>query len=176
MCEWPLGFDGFRPHPLDGPIHRQTARVGGLLQLPPPSRRSRRPNTLRAPSSESPRPAVIGLRQLHTSIYRTTVESGSNRSRAGSAGLAARVLASLRATPPEVRCRARHHPSTRLSVGIHLRLATLLGRNHLVEIWYELAGPRSDLLPILAGRNPLEDGTPRFQVGTVLANNNLTRE
>jgi transposase InsO family protein len=30
------------------------------------SRRSRRPDTLRAPPPESPRPAVIGLRQLHT--------------------------------------------------------------------------------------------------------------
>ena len=37
------------------------------LQLPPPPRRSRRPNPLRTPSSESPRPAVIGLRQLHNS-------------------------------------------------------------------------------------------------------------
>jgi transposase len=45
---------------------REAARVGGLLQLPPPSRRSRRPNTLRTPPPESPRPAVIGLRQLHT--------------------------------------------------------------------------------------------------------------
>jgi transposase InsO family protein len=30
------------------------------------SRRSRRPDSLRAPPPESPRPAVIGLRQLHT--------------------------------------------------------------------------------------------------------------
>jgi transposase len=51
-----------RRHP---PVHRQTARVGGLLQLPPPSRRFKRPNTLRTPPAENPRPAVIGLRQLH---------------------------------------------------------------------------------------------------------------
>ena len=48
------------------PVLREAARVGGLLQLPPPSRRSQRPNTLRAPPPESPRPAVIGLRQLHS--------------------------------------------------------------------------------------------------------------
>jgi transposase len=53
-----------RRHP---PVHRQAARVGGLLQLPPPSRRFKRPNTLRTPPAENPRPAVIGLRQLHTS-------------------------------------------------------------------------------------------------------------
>ena len=54
-----------RRHPL---VHRQTAGVGGLLQLPSPSRRSRWPNTLRAPPPESPRPTVIGLRQLHTAF------------------------------------------------------------------------------------------------------------
>jgi transposase len=52
-----------RRHPL---VHRQTAGMGGgLLQLPSPSLRSRRPNTLRAPAPESPRPTVIGVRQLH---------------------------------------------------------------------------------------------------------------
>ena len=47
---------------LDGLKDRSSrARVGGLLQLPPPSRRSQRPNALRAPPPESPRPAVIGV-------------------------------------------------------------------------------------------------------------------
>jgi len=33
ICEWPLGFDGFRPHPLDGPIDRgspDTEKFGEL--------------------------------------------------------------------------------------------------------------------------------------------------
>ena len=55
------------------PLHRQAARVGGLLQLPPPSRRPRRPNALRTPPAESPRPTVIGLRQLHTRRNRNRV-------------------------------------------------------------------------------------------------------
>ena len=72
------------------PLLREAARVGGLLQLPPPSRRSWRPNTLRAPSSESPRPVVIGLRQLHSrmseriapsndGLTSTTSPSGTSR-------------------------------------------------------------------------------------------------
>jgi hypothetical protein len=60
--------------------------VGGLLQLPPPPRRSRRPNPLRTPSSESPRPVVIGLHQLHTRISCTL------------------ALGPVRALPASVRC------------------------------------------------------------------------
>ena len=63
---------GVLPAP-QGPSHRrrqrllrEAARVGELLQLPPPSRRFKRPNTIRTPPAENPRPAVIGLRQLHT--------------------------------------------------------------------------------------------------------------
>jgi hypothetical protein len=41
---------------------------GGLLQLAPPSRRSRRPNTLRTTTPENSRPAVIGIRQSHTPL------------------------------------------------------------------------------------------------------------
>ena len=44
---------------------RHAPGMGGLLQLRSPPRRPRRPNTLRTPPTESPRPTVIGLRQLH---------------------------------------------------------------------------------------------------------------
>jgi hypothetical protein len=58
-----------RRHP---PFHRKAAGMGGLLQLPPTPRRPRRPNTLRTTTTESPRPTVIGLCQLH-SVMRTPV-------------------------------------------------------------------------------------------------------
>jgi hypothetical protein len=48
-------------------LRREAARVGGLLQLPPPPRRPSRTNTLRTPTPENPRLTVIGLRQLHRS-------------------------------------------------------------------------------------------------------------
>ena len=35
---------------------REAARVGGLLQLPPPSRRFKRPNTIRTPPAETQDP------------------------------------------------------------------------------------------------------------------------
>jgi transposase len=39
-------------------LQRQAPRMGGLLQLPPPTRRPRRPDTLRAPQAENPDPGV----------------------------------------------------------------------------------------------------------------------
>ncbi|MFE3412003.1 DDE-type integrase/transposase/recombinase [Streptomyces mirabilis] len=47
-------------------LQRQTARVVGLLQLPSPPRRPRRPDPLRTPQAEDHDPGVIGDRQLHT--------------------------------------------------------------------------------------------------------------
>ncbi|WP_372510760.1 integrase core domain-containing protein [Mycobacterium montefiorense] len=40
--------------------------MGGLLQLPSPPRRPRRPDTLRTTTPENPDPAVIDDRQSHT--------------------------------------------------------------------------------------------------------------
>src|SRR4030095_11397202 len=56
---------------------------GGLLQLPPPSRRSWPPNTLRAPSSESPRPVAIGLRQLNSRMNERIAPSNDGLTAAG---------------------------------------------------------------------------------------------
>ncbi|BCL30935.1 hypothetical protein GCM10017557_57940 [Streptomyces aurantiacus] len=47
-------------------LQRQAARVGGLLQLPSPARRPRRPDTLRTPQAKDHHPGVIGDHQLHT--------------------------------------------------------------------------------------------------------------
>jgi hypothetical protein len=52
--------------------------VGGLLQLPSPSRRSRRPNTLRALPPESPRPTVIGLRSVAQMSPKISASSNPN--------------------------------------------------------------------------------------------------
>ena len=47
------------------PFNSKTAGVGGLLQLPSPPRRPLRPDPPRTPTTESPRPTVTGVRQLH---------------------------------------------------------------------------------------------------------------
>jgi transposase InsO family protein len=54
------------------PFTEKLQELGGLLQLPPSSRRPWRPNTLRTPPTENPRPTVIGLRQVAHRILRWT--------------------------------------------------------------------------------------------------------
>jgi transposase len=53
-------------------VQRQAPRVAGLLQLPSPARRPRRPDTLRTTAAEdnSNDPRVNDLRQLHTQVIR----------------------------------------------------------------------------------------------------------
>ncbi|KPI07695.1 Integrase catalytic region [Actinobacteria bacterium OV450] len=48
-----------------GVLNEKLREWGGLLQLPPPTRRSRRPDTLRTPQAEDPGPDVTKLRQTH---------------------------------------------------------------------------------------------------------------
>ena len=48
------------------PVRREAAKSGRTTTTTTAPRRSSRSNTLRTPPIESPRPAVIGLRQLHT--------------------------------------------------------------------------------------------------------------
>jgi hypothetical protein len=65
-----LPAPGGRHHRRRRGLQRQAARVGGLLQLPSPTRRPRRPDSLRTPQAEDRAPGVNDHRRLH-------IESGT---------------------------------------------------------------------------------------------------
>jgi hypothetical protein len=64
-CRGVLSAAGRRPDRRRRGLQRQAARVGGLLQLPSPARRPRRPDPLRTAQAEDD-PGVIDHRQSHS--------------------------------------------------------------------------------------------------------------
>jgi len=78
-------------HRRHQPLQPEALGTGGLLQLPSPPRRPRRPDPLRTPTPESSRPTVIGLRQLHTCSTASKARTIGHRRARGHRNVASRM-------------------------------------------------------------------------------------